>query len=431
MKQILTFFACLSLLGVLRADVATIENQFRAAYDLHVGQQYAASVADLDAKYLGAVERAMQAATQGGKLEDALALQDEIQRVQAKGPLPENDEGVAPSLAKLRATYRGQFSKLLTVRQQAIAPIVAKFDAALITYQAELTKAGKLQEAVEVKTYREGGLAQRLTGDALAVSLTATTAAPNKPFENSLGMRFVPVPITGGPTDGREIRFCIWETRVKDYSVFVKDTKLDWPKPDFLQGDDHPAVMVSWENATAFCEWLTEEERKKRTIRTVDTYRLPSDHEWSCAVGLGKDEDPATLPIAKNGKIKKHPWGLEFPPPNGSGNYNGQETKANPISELTPILDYDDGFARTAPVGSFAANTFDLYDLSGNAWEWCHDAYDSGNPDQRVLRGGSWDIRAQANLMSSYRDRSSATARVRVYGFRVVLEVGGSARSSP
>jgi len=60
-----------------------------------------------------------------------------------------------------------------------------------------LIKAGKLDEAYVVRDYRAGGLEEKLTGKAAAVSLTVATTAPEKPFENSLGMRFLPVPIVG------------------------------------------------------------------------------------------------------------------------------------------------------------------------------------------------------------------------------------------
>jgi len=290
------------------ADVPAIENQFRAAYELHVGTKYTADVAELDTKYLGALERSMQSATQAGKLEEALGFQDEIQRIKDKAPLPDKDDGVAPALAKLRATYREQAAKLLANRTAAVAPIVEKFAVALAAHQEELTKAGNLQEAVAVKTYREGDLAERLTGKALSVSLIAATAAPEKPFENSLGMRFVPVAIVGGPSAGKTIRFSVWETRVKDYAAFAKDEKRDWPKPDFAQGDDHPAVMVSWEDATAFCAWLTKEEQRKRKIGPKDVYRLPTDHEWSCAVGIGKEEEATSAPVTKSGKISGYSW---------------------------------------------------------------------------------------------------------------------------
>ncbi len=406
----LLFVSLLFLAAVssLRADLAAIENQYRAAYELHVGTKHAAGVADLDAKYIGALERGMQAATQGQRLDEALGLRDEIQRVKEKQPLPEKDDGVDPAVAKFRGIYLAQFAKLLEVRLEAASSIIEQFGAALAAHQEELIKAGKLDEAYLVRDYRAASLAEKLMGGAPAVSLTAATAAPEKPFENSLGMRFVPVPITGGPSAGKTIRFSVWETRVKDYARFAKDTNRDWPKPEFEQEDDHPAVMVSWEDATAFSDWLTKAERRKRKIGPKDVYRLPTDHEWSCAVGIGKEEDASAAPVSKSTKIAKYPWGTEFPPKKEAGNYRV----------------CDDGFDWTAPVGSFTPNAFGLHDLGGNAMEYCLDFYDPGNPGLRVMRGHTWYSDSESNLRSSRRNDVAPSNGNFYTGFRVVLEVG-------
>ena len=69
--------------------------------------------------------------------------------------------------------------------------------------------------------------------EALEAPLTATKDAP---FVNTLGMKFVPVPILGGPTGGQRVLFSVWDTRVQDYAEFVKETKREWKKPDFEQG---------------------------------------------------------------------------------------------------------------------------------------------------------------------------------------------------
>jgi len=414
--------ASLLCLCPAQAGLVEIENQFRAAYELGVGTKHAAAVSDLDGKYAGALERAMQESTKAGKLEEALALKQELERVTGKQPLPEADEGADAAVAKFRGIYRGQLGKLSADRDQAAAPILEKFGAALAAHQGELAKEGKLEDALAVKDYVAAGLFEKLTGEAVAVN--AATAAPDKPFENSLGMKFVPVPIVGGPTAGKTIRFCIWETRVQDYEEFVEDTKTEWPKPDFKQGPDHPAVMMSWEDATAFCAWLTKEERRKRKIGPNDTYRLPSDHEWSCAVGIGKEEDASLAPKAKSGKVAGYPWGKEFPPTAKVGNYNGEETARNPISGQKPIQGYHDGFDRTAPVGSFPANAFGLFDLGGNVWEWCQEWYDPSVADMRVLRPGSWLNGASRSLLSSHRGLGVPSKRDDNSGFRCVLEVG-------
>ena len=136
---------------------------------------------------------------------------------------------------------------------------------------------------------------------------------PSQPaWTNSLGMPFVRVP-------GTEVQFCIWKTRVRDFAQFVKATGYDatrgelsvrpyagsplgnsWSDPGFPQSDDCPVCGVSWDDAHAFCDWLTEHEQSDGTLGDNRYYRLPTDAEWSAAVGPGK-----------------YPWGDEWPPPPG------------------------------------------------------------------------------------------------------------------
>ena len=108
---------------------------------------------------------------------------------------------------------------------------------------------------------------------------------PANAFVNTLGMPFVPV-------KGTEVAFCIWETRVKDYAAYAAaNAGVDgnWKKPGFQQEDTHPVVNVSWNEAQAFCAWLTKKELAEGKIKVGQKYRLPTDAEWSVAVGLGKE----------------------------------------------------------------------------------------------------------------------------------------------
>ena len=217
------------------------------------------------------------------------------------------------------------------------------------------------------------------------------------PYINTLKMEFVPVAATPGVFWSR------WETRVRDYAAFCLETKRDHKKPDFEQGDDHPVVDVSFNDAQAFCVWLSKKEGR--------AYRLPTDHEWSCAVGIGAQEDAAASPKAKDEAIKGvYPWGTAWPPPEGSGNFN---------SSLKV-----DSYDNTSPVGKFSPTADGLYDLSGNVWEWCDSLY---KPDDthRVSRGGSWYFNAPTLLLSSCRNLYHPSFRVGLRGFRVVLGVGG------
>jgi formylglycine-generating enzyme required for sulfatase activity len=274
---------------------------------------------------------------------------------------------------------------------------------------------------------------------ALRAQSGAVGATKDAPFINTLGMEFVPVP-------GTKVLFCRTETRVKDFEAYVKDTggvfvmkvpkqkdgsyklsweldeKASWQKPGFEQGRSHPVVGVNWNEAREFCAWLSKKEGVQ--------YRLPTDDEWSAAVGLGK-----------------YPWGSAWPPPKDAGNY-GDKTflKSLPGEGWSGSLaEYDDGAARTAPVASYAANRLCIFDLGGNVRQWCEDEYKASMnaPDVlkeypvlekekasdgtafRVLRGASWNGDAPLGLRSSCRGGGHPVGRTGLSGFRCVLVVSG------
>ncbi|HBJ85361.1 MAG TPA: hypothetical protein DDZ88_16090, partial [Verrucomicrobiales bacterium] len=88
----------------------------------------------------------------------------------------------------------------------------------------------------------------------------------------------------------------------------------------------------------------------------------------------------------------------------------------------TPISGHKDGFTETAPVGSFQANANGLYDLGGNAWEWCEDWFEN-TQEARVLRGAAWSHFDRLNLLSSKRSRGWIGKTLPPFiGFRCVLE---------
>lgn len=267
-------------------------------------------------------------------------------------------------------------------------------------------------------------------GDELVVTPTipvvAATPAPKKdgaePYVNSLGMKFVPVPIWGKSGVEQTLLFSIYETRERDYLAFINERDISWPRQDY-RGPDYPAVGMNWEEARSFCLWLTDKERAAGRITDFQRYRLPTDHEWSCAVGIGDREDPAKSPEEKSRRIADvYPWGNTWPPPAGAGNYSGQEAAGHENwAEQRLIPGYQDGFPDLAPVGSFPPNRLGLYDLGGNVHEFVEDAFTKG-ADSRVLRGGSFVNDTEENLRASYRLLRELTDRGAAYGFRIVLD---------
>ncbi len=217
------------------------------------------------------------------------------------------------------------------------------------------------------------------------------THSRTNPFVNSLGMKFVSV-------RGVRVLFSIYDTRVQDYRVYAdvnSGVNGSWQKLGFKQGDDHPVVNVKWDDARAFCKWLTKVEQSAGLISENQSYRLPTESEWDVAVGL---------------KDVAYPWGSsDWPPPRGEGNYDSHSLYATG-------LDWDD-YDYTSPVGSFPPNWFGLYDMGGNVWQWCEDG---------GLRGASWGDSRRDYLASMYRNTSYEGFGNDRYGFRCVL-AGGSA----
>ena len=255
-----------------------------------------------------------------------------------------------------------------------------------------------------------------------------------KPWSNSLEMRFVPL---------GNAEFSVWQTRVRDFEAFVQATGYDavggmssvatqngfklntlsWKNPGFAQSPDHPVVAVSWEDAHQFCDWLTRKERSEGLLPAFQRYRLPTDLEWSQAIGL--PHETGATPEQRSAGIKGvYPWGNGFPPPNNFGNYAGSESLAGAPDGWSIIAGYHDDFARTGPVTAFKPNQKGLTSLGGNVWEWCEDKYQSGLT-WRTLRGGSWATSRTIETLSSYRRGYDPYLRSDDVGFRCVIASDG------
>jgi len=234
-------------------------------------------------------------------------------------------------------------------------------------------------------------------------------------WENGIRMRFAPV--------GLDLMASIWETRVSDYALFVKESGHAAPRPPYFpQEPDHPVVNVSREDAQAFCEWLTTRERKAERISQSHVYRLPTDLEWSLMAGL-KEEEGISPSWRDAHKQRVYPWGVSWPDAEKVGNFADMALARTPgIASDRTIAGYDDGFPFTAPVGSFPPNKLGLYDLSGNVQEWVEDDYSKlGTNVLGVLRGGGWNTYQIENLITGSRNAVPPMYQDSIYGFRVVL----------
>ncbi|MDF1814449.1 MAG: SUMF1/EgtB/PvdO family nonheme iron enzyme [Verrucomicrobiales bacterium] len=424
----------LSLSGQEKGPVAEV-SRVSLQFEVEVAELQK-PVKQLNRQYRGYLEKQKTAFRNAGDLEAMLAVEEEMKTFNSAGP--EEDFSSYPELKRLQQIYRNQRSALDEKNRAAKLELIRKYQNTFSELTAVWTKEGEIEgaklalaESKKLATAeKDPSLLATVEPPKTDTGQTGSKGSPgaatrDQPFENHLGMRFVPVPIEGGPTDGKTILFSVWETRVGDYEKFIRDErKREWPNAGFPQEDDHPAVNVNWDDAVAFCEWLTKEDRKKGKIGVKDYYRLPTDHEWSCAVGIGEEEDPSLFPQAKYKKLGKlYPWGKEWPPPEGAGNYRGEETASNPVGDGKVIEGYNDGYERTAPVGSFPLEHHGIRDLSGNAREWCQDWFDD-TKEKRVLRGGSWVNGNESPLGSSFRDGYTPASRGSSVGFRCVCVVG-------
>ena len=375
-----------------------------------------------------------------GVLEQLTALLDEQERlagerqrleaeaVAERQRREEQERKEAAQRERERQAREAEMARLAEAeRARTVAERKATFEKGYAAYQriAQSTLPAEAKRSAWLDLCRRVGLMDQpkpvelaWTGDQVSVvrSVCFADHSKSRPFVNSLGLKFVPV-VTS--LDGKEsVLFSVWATRVRDYAAYsAAKAGVDgsWNNPGFAQGDTHPVVKVSWEEAQGFCTWLTTKERGDGRIGPKQTYRLPTDAVWSGAVGIGAEEERAgknRSPQEKDGKIGAgshpyaYPWGKDWPPPKGAGNYG-------------PSLKVDK-YEGTSPVGSFAANPQGLYDLGGNVWEWVEDYFD-GKSGARGLRGASFLYDRRNFLLSSFRLSLPADFRYDNFGYRLVL----------
>ena len=189
--------------------------------------------------------------------------------------------------------------------------------------------------------------------------------------------------------------------------------EFTWKNIGIAQSEDCPVTNVSWNDAKAFCVWLSGKEGK--------CYRLPTEAEWEYCCYAGAKTRFSTGEAAESVI--------------GHGNFADASLREKWPAALWSLRS-DDGFPFTAPVGEFKANAFGLYDMVGNVAEWCEDYYDptyyaqsppadppgAYSGDRRVVRGGSWYNDESGQRPAMRVPGWPPTWRSALLGFRVVRE---------
>ncbi|MBB3047497.1 formylglycine-generating enzyme required for sulfatase activity [Litorivivens lipolytica] len=190
--------------------------------------------------------------------------------------------------------------------------------------------------------------------------------------------------------------------RAQHSSGIVQRTTLD--------NDNYPVARVSWQDAIAFCNWLSRRDglpeayRNGQLVTPANTgYRLPTEAEWVWAARYtgGKGE-------------RRYAWGNDMPPTGKAGNY--ADISAQGVVDKT-LSTYQDNYIAAAPVGKFDPNPLGLFDLGGNVSEWMNDVYSveistavetdplgAGAGKLHTIRGSSWRHGRITELRLVYRD---------------------------
>ncbi len=173
-----------------------------------------------------------------------------------------------------------------------------------------------------------------------------------------------------------------------------------------LDHDLQPVVQVSWEEAHNYCGWLNRRYGAWLPAKTV--FRLPTEKEWETYASCGQQ--------------RRYPWGNQYPPP-ATHNYRGMEGSLwlyRLFQKERFIRGHNDGYIVACPVHQSGRNSWGLYGVGGNVWEWCADWFDI-TTGRRAIRGAAWNNEEEAFLRIKYRAGVAAEARNACLGFRVVL----------
>jgi len=219
----------------------------------------------------------------------------------------------------------------------------------------------------------------------------------------------------GDPNERPVHEVCLTDFYIGTYEVtnsqfrkFMPQHSSNTSDEAMLNDDNQPVVNISWEDALAYAEWLSQ--------KSGQNYRLPTEAEWEYAVRAG----------SKDSRF----WGNS---PDQACTYaNVADMTAKKERPKWTTFSCTDGFVVSSAIGSFKPNGYGLYDMLGNVWEWCQDVYNSeaysklpkddpvysGPGEYRVMRGGGWS-NGPLGIRSSHRVGLSPDFGHHALGFRL------------
>jgi formylglycine-generating enzyme required for sulfatase activity len=323
------------------------------------------------------------------------------------------------NIKKQQAEKIARRDEKIAERDAEIARLKRESDAKIARLQAKL-KATEQQQGIAGSQIKPTPIipSNRIAGSQIKPTpiIPSNNFVAGKVFQDrlkdgSLGPKMVVIPagsfrmgdIQGGGDDDEQpvhrvsvgkFAMGVYEVTFAEYDKFAEADGRTKPDDRGWGRGNRPVINVSWNDATAYTEWLSNQTGKK--------YRLPTEAEWEYA--------------ARAGTETKFWWGNDI----GKNRANCDGCGSQ----------WDD--KQTAPSGSFYANKFGLYDTSGNVWEWTCSEYEDkykgkekvcikkNSNKYRVLRGGSWLSRPRL-VRTAVRDRNTPVIRYDDNGFRVVL----------
>ncbi len=373
--------------------------------------EYALAVRAMPKEYGRGLEDAIGVLTAAGDPEPVIAAKAEMRRFRQSGTVPGKlPKNVPPRVQNVWREYRELLEKARDEMRDRLTRETASYVTDLGNRMRTLTLEGDLDEARIVKMERElfrevfkddKGRSARI--EALA-NLIARTAIDTPTMGANLALDL-----------GKGIRIeFVWIPAMRCWVGKYEVTNLQYrrcvPKHDSgklegisLNGGTQPVVNVSFHEAQRYAAWVRL--ICAGYVPAGFRVRLPTGTEWQV--------------FAECGDGREYPWGDEWPPK--YGNYQDASAKREKVTNGRTISGYDDGFPVTCPIRESGGNTWGLYGVGGNVWEWTTDVYAPG-VDARVLRGGAkgmWDKRL---MTCAFRDRRERpTKRGHGYGFRLVV----------